>query len=123
MNSSVLVNGTTAEEFNEFVYVVPVTEVSYLRLFDFESVEINRHRLWMGENWHVSIYASLLYISFIYFGGLLMKNRQPFQLRGLLTAWNIGLAAFSALGFLRTAPEVFHVLKQENGFHHSVCSR
>jgi len=33
------------------------------------------------------------------------------------------LASFSIMGFLRTAPELFHVLKDEQGFHKSICIR
>jgi elongation of very long chain fatty acids protein 6 len=52
-----------------------------------------------------------------------MKDRKPFKLKGLLGAWNIALATFSFLAFVRTLPEHLVVLMQPNGFHHSVCSR
>ncbi|CAG7825357.1 unnamed protein product [Allacma fusca] len=122
MNFS-LVNNTLEHFRDDFTIVAPLSQVSYIKVFDFESVEINKHRQWIGENWYISIYAAVIYVNLIFIGGHWMKNRQPFQLRRLLTAWNIGLALFSAIGFFRTAPEVFHILKQSNGFHQSVCSR
>lgn len=43
-----------------------------------------------------------------------------FELRGLLALWNTMLAMFSIMGAIRTAPELFHVLRHY-GLFHSVC--
>jgi len=106
-----------------FVEVTPVYDPSYLTVYQWEHFELRRWRKWMGTNWSLSIYASILYLMIIFSVQKLMKNRQPFQLRRALTCWNICLAAFSIMGFLRTAPEIFHVLKSEQGFHKSICVR
>jgi elongation of very long chain fatty acids protein 6 len=37
-----------------------------------------------------------------------MERLKPFDLRGPLAAWNLGLALFSFVGFLRTAPHLVH---------------
>jgi elongation of very long chain fatty acids protein 6 len=77
----------------------------------------------MGRNWNISIYASMIYILTIFSVQKYMKNRPAFQLRGLLTCWNIMLAVFSIAGFMRTAPELFHVLSMPHGFYRSICVR
>lgn len=113
----------TDEGYDWFVEVFPVKETSYLSVYSWEDLELTRWRLWMGRNWTWSIYASLIYIFTIFSVQRLMKDRQPFQLRGALTCWNLMLAAFSIMGFLRTAPELFHVLKGEFGWYKSICIR
>merc|ERR1712055_1219947 len=49
-----------------------------------------------------------------------MADRSPFQLRGLLTAWNIFLAVFSIMGAARTLPEFIYTISTQ-GFYHSLC--
>ena len=110
-------------DYKWFVEVSPISDPSYLTVYSWEHFELTRWRLWMGRNWALSLYASILYICLIFGGQKLMANRPPFALRGALTAWNILLATFSIMGFLRTAPELFHVLKDESGFYKSVCVR
>lgn len=121
-------NSTTAEAHDElfqkyFVEVDAISNPSYLTVYQWEHFELRRWRKWMGANWTLSIYASVLYLLLIFSVQRLMRNRQPFQLRKALTCWNILLASFSIMGFLRTAPELFHVLKSEQGFHKSICIR
>ncbi|XP_021962740.1 elongation of very long chain fatty acids protein 6 [Folsomia candida] len=111
------------DEYKWFVEVSPVNDPSYLTVYTWEHFELTRWRLWMGRNWAWSLYASAIYVLAIFSVQRLMKNRQPFQLRGALTCWNLMLAAFSIMGFLRTAPELFHVLKNESGFYKSICVR
>jgi len=106
-----------------FVEVTAVADPSYLTVYQWEHFELRRWRKWMGSNWSLSIYASVVYLMLIFSVQKLMKNREPFRLRRALTCWNICLAAFSIMGFLRTAPELFHVLKSDGGFHKSICIR
>lgn len=55
------------------------------------------------------------------FGGqYYMQSRPRFNLKGVLCVWNTLLAAFSLMGALRTAPELFYVLKNY-GIYHSIC--
>jgi hypothetical protein len=56
----------------------------------------------------VAIVAAYLLLSFG--GRRLMASRKPFALTGPLIAWNCLLAAFSAAGFVRTAPHLLHTL-------------
>lgn len=73
------------------------------------------------NTWHVPAIIGLLYLPAVYIGHKIMKNREPFKLKGPLICWNVLLAVFSTIGFLRTAPELFNSLNQ-HGFQHSVCS-
>jgi hypothetical protein len=52
-----------------------------------------------------------------------MKDRPPVKAKGLLVAWNSGLAAFSAFGFVRIAQELMVNLLQPDGYYRSLCVR
>ncbi len=56
----------------------------------------NRH--WWGEHWGLPLFASALYVVLIFGIKRFMKDRQPFDLRGPLFLWNLGLSAFSGVG-------------------------
>lgn len=69
---------------------------------------------------HVAFLICAAYALFLIVGGRIMKNREPFKLRPALILWNIGLASFSFIGFLRTAPHLLYFL-YDRGFYNSVC--
>lgn len=96
---------------------------TYLTAYSWEHMELTKWRLWMGENWSISLYASIAYVILIFAGQRFMRDRPAFQLRGVLTLWNIGLALFSMIAFVRVLPELVHVLSRPNGFFNSVCER
>lgn len=66
------------------------------------------------------IIAVFGYLSAIYLGQLLMKNREPFKLKTPLLIWNSALAIFSIIGFTRVFPEMVYSLNKY-GFIGSVC--
>ncbi|ODN04553.1 putative fatty acid elongation protein 3 [Orchesella cincta] len=95
---------------------------NYLTLFEFEKFENHEEwRQWMFTNWHYSVYASVIYVALVFYGQWLMKDKSPMKLRKVLTLWNITLALFSAMGFFRSAPELFVSAIQPDGLHRSVC--
>jgi hypothetical protein len=57
----------------------------------------------------VPITACFLYGAMIFLGRAFFANRDRLHWKYTLAAWNFGLAAFSAIGFLRTAPWLFHM--------------
>jgi len=95
---------------------------NYSYMFNFEQeFEHSVVRLWMEDNWQgVCTWASIVYLLLIFGGQSLMANREPFQLRGPLTVWNMLLAVFSIMGAARTLPEFIHTFSTQ-GFHHSLC--
>lgn len=95
---------------------------NYSYVFNFEKeFEHSVIRSWMEENWRsVCGWASGIYLLLIFGGQALMSNRKPFELRGLLTCWNISLAIFSIMGAARTLPEFIHTFSTQ-GFYHSLC--
>jgi len=95
---------------------------NYSYVFDFEQeFEHEDVKSWMDENWRqVCFYASGVYMLLIFGGQAYMANRPAYDLRGLLTIWNMFLAAFSIMGAARTLPEFLHVLST-HGFHYSLC--
>lgn len=90
--------------------------------FDFEAnFSRDYHRRWMYDNWHLSIYFSIIYLVLIFTGRRLMANREPFNLRTPMALWNFGLAFFSLMGTIRCLPEFIHILASE-GLQQSYCS-
>ena len=49
-----------------------------------------------------------LYVFTIFYLQKLMEKRKAFDLRGPLIVWNLGLSVFSLIGFMRTAPMLYH---------------
>ncbi|XP_074104668.1 very long chain fatty acid elongase 6 [Cotesia typhae] len=94
---------------------------NYSYVFEFErKFEHENTRDWMTDHWKNSVYFGAIYLVAIFAGRQWMANRPKYDLRGLLTVWNIALAIFSIMGVVRTVPEFYHVLKNY-GFYHSVC--
>jgi elongation of very long chain fatty acids protein 6 len=98
-----------------------VTIPNYSHVFNFEEKFIHQDsRDWMQNNWTNVFFYIGIYMALIFGGQHFMASRPKFELRGLLTLWNTLLAAFSIIGFTRTAPELVHVLRN-HGLYHSVC--
>ncbi|GFS32880.1 elongation of very long chain fatty acids protein 6 [Nephila pilipes] len=91
-------------------------------IFDFErNFDIERNIKWLNEHWHHAFYYAGLYLLIIFGVKKYMKNRPQLELRKLLVTWNILLATFSILAFIRTVPEFIHVL-QKFGLTYSACN-
>jgi elongation of very long chain fatty acids protein 6 len=101
----------------------PFKDPPFIEPYSFELFDLTKSRKWFWKNWTLTLYISAVYVILIYVGQRVMKNRAPFQLRPLLALWNFSLATFSAFAFIRTVPELLHVLQGPNGFHKSVCIR
>lgn len=83
--------------------------------------DIEFHRQWFARNWHLSIYASVVYLLCIANGQKLMKNRKAYDVKNIIFWWNIGLSFFSLCGSIKLFPELLSVLKNK-GVYHSICS-
>lgn len=100
-------------------YDTPTRNYSYM--FNFEvGFEHQDTRVWMVKNWTYGFYYCAAYMILIFGGQHYMQGRPRFNLRGILCVWNTMLALFSIMGACRTAPELFHVLKNY-GVYHSIC--
>lgn len=97
----------------------PTRNYSYMFNFE-EGFEHQDTRVWMVKNWTYGFYYCALYMILIFGGQHYMQGRPRFNLRGILCVWNTLLALFSIMGACRTAPELFHVLKNY-GVYHSIC--
>jgi len=113
----------TSNNSSGFVEVFPITDPPYMSVYEWEQIELTASRQWVGKHWKLSVYASIVYVILIHAAQHWMKNREPYNLRSLLLTWNVGLSIFSIIGFLRTAPELFHLLKEPTGFYLSICTR
>ena len=88
--------------------------------FEANSDYLNWFR-WFRENWASSVVYVAIYLVALAMLKKWMKNREPFDLRKLLVLWNLGLAIFSVAGTVRILPELVRLLRQDGGFHRSVC--
>jgi len=100
--------------------------LNYTSLFFYEKKFFNdRYVLskkdWMQNNWYLSLVYAFLYILCVFGGQKLMKDRQKFDLRRGLVAWNFVLASFSIMGTIRVWPEFIYTIKKY-GIEHSVCN-
>ncbi len=118
---TVVRNGTG---FVPFFVPPPMRNPSYMDVYPIEAnFEFDKWRGWMGQNWVISLYASLLYLCLIYSGRRWMRFRKPMNLRALLFVWNFVLAVFSICGFSRVYPEIRYLWGIKNGVHTSICFR
>lgn len=62
----------------------------------------------MVENPWIPVVAVTFYGVAIYFGRRYFEHREPFNWRYSMAFWNLGLSIFSAIGFVRTLPQVAH---------------
>jgi hypothetical protein len=67
----------------------------------------------------VPFLACALYCLACFVGVRVMAGRPALSLRGPLRAWNLGLALFSAVGFLRITPHLVHTIATQ-GMYASV---
>ena len=89
------------------------------KFFDQEYVDSIEE--WMLQNWHKSIYYAAIYVLLIFIGQAYMRNRERFEFRGALVAWNFFLAVFSIMGAVRSWPEFINTISTQ-GLTHSMCS-
>jgi hypothetical protein len=77
---------------------------------------------WMEKHWEVPLLAVLLYLAAIALGRRYKAaiKQMNLPLRKPMAAWNFTLAAFSAIGLLRTAPHLLHMLAS-TPFEATVC--
>lgn len=85
------------------------------RNFDFRPSTV-----WMQANWAHSITLSIIYLIAIFGGQHFMRNKQSWDLRHWLTAWNTFLAIFSIIGTARLTPAFVYTLVND-GVVHSMC--
>lgn len=84
-----------------------------------ENFDAKYHIKWFKNNWTLSIYISIAYISFVYFGTKVMKNREKFDLRLPLTVWSLILCFYSLASTIRLVPELWNTY-QNLGFKGSI---
>jgi hypothetical protein len=96
---------------------------NYTTVYEFErSFDYPRWKTVMGEYWHWSIYASLIYGCLILWGQKFMKTRSPFKLKYPLIVWNVTLTLVSGAMMWRLFPELWFVLTNFS-IVDSVCNR
>lgn len=91
------------------------TTGAYSIEFDYERVHNYIERRWTD-----SILLTIVYITVIFTGRRLMRDRPAFDLRAARVIWNGALAVFSIIGTLRCLPEMFRTLRTNN-FEYSIC--
>lgn len=85
-----------------------------------EDFSIDKTQEWARNNWTLSLYASAIYVTLLFFGRRWMDKRPAYKLRRALVMWNVGLAAFSILGSCSVIPSLIRTT-YTRGFHYSLC--
>ena len=93
---------------------------NYFKFYFETNFDAVKELLWFRNNWYHSITISFAYLIVIKLGQNFMRNRSPWKIKTPLIVWNISLAVFSILGFLRTSEELIYVL-WNHGFGKSIC--
>ena len=77
---------------------------------------------WAESNIMWAFVISGVYVALaLWLGPLLMQSRKPIPCKNQLAVWNLLLAVFSAVGFLRTAPHLLY-FGWKFGVYASVCA-
>jgi len=96
--------------YREFSCDFPMLEPLY---FEFEKKYDPVPALgWMRDHPIVPIVAVLAYLVLTFCGQHAMSKREPFNLRGLMSLWNLSLSVFSWVGMFRTMPQLLHNLNR-----------
>jgi len=85
----------------------------------FESVDFTS---FCYENMWIPVVVSVVYAVTIFGIQSTMKERDPYDLKGLLGMWNALLSTFSVLGFVHTMPHLLHHL-YVHGLYPSLCGQ
>jgi len=70
--------------------------------------------------WWLSYAGTALYLVSLWGGMEYMKNRKPFDLKGVLAVWNLALAVFSFVGMIRVVPWLL-VIWKTFGWRYTLC--
>lgn len=62
----------------------------------------------MKNNNYIPYVAIVIYLTAISLGQRYMRNREPFQCKNQLAAWNLFLCLFAVMGTLRTLPHIIY---------------
>jgi len=102
-------------------HYVPIKNQPYLDMYSWEEIDLPYWRNWFSDNWPKAAVLGTSYVSLIFLGQRFMKNREAFDLRKPLAAWNFGMALFSAFAFSRVFPELFYLLSKPDGLYKAAC--
>jgi elongation of very long chain fatty acids protein 6 len=100
---------------------------NYSYEFGYEKIWLNsaiirREFVWFYEGWYIPLLYSVIYVSLVFLGQRIMKNREKFHIYRSLIAWNILLACFSIVGTIRALP-TFISRVYNYGIDYSICDQ
>lgn len=95
---------------------------TYSTVFDFErDFDHALVKKYVDDYWLMTtVLACTAYVIIIFGIQRLMENKQRFELRWMLVAWNGTLAIFSIAGATRSIPEFWH-MTQNHSIYESIC--
>ncbi|KAK6101734.1 GNS1/SUR4 family protein [Brugia pahangi] len=97
------------------------TDYKYRYALPFEKVlDPVEKTIYFQKNWSQTITVSIGYFFVVKLIQYFMKYRSAFNLRWPLFTWNLSLALFNILGFIRFAEDMIHTLLYQ-GIYPSLC--
>jgi elongation of very long chain fatty acids protein 6 len=111
-------------DYSQLSYFIRDFPQGYYSSYEFEKSSLDFQRVFefMHENWWIPFSVGILYLAVIFALQDFMKRRKALELKWPLVTWNLAIGVFSLAGFLRTAPDLLHILQRTNGFHDSACT-
>lgn len=82
-----------------------------------ENFDVEYHVKWYSENWSLTLYASFLYLVFVFVGVKFMEKREPYKLQLPLTLWSLSLSVFSIMAATRLVPTSLLLIRTKGGSH------
>ncbi|GMR47021.1 hypothetical protein PMAYCL1PPCAC_17216, partial [Pristionchus mayeri] len=120
--ASALYSSLTTFEINHENYTEVLSSYQYKFSLPFEDFDSTREVTWFLQNyWQHTITLSVVYYLLIKCIQWAMLDRPPFVLRRPLIAWNLSLALFSAMGFVRFGEDFFESLAYR-GLYTTFCT-
>lgn len=113
-DNSVIINGYKVSDWNlyearQYEHEIKDTPISVGWDFipsDFDGYHIIDH---LRDNMMVIYILAAMYVFGVFYGQKFMANRKPLQLKGVTIAWNVFLAIFSTICFVKFTAESWNV--------------
>lgn len=107
--------------YNTKILSIPKSWTTFL--YHLKNQELDQIQVtgFFEQNWMITIWIAMGYISIIFYGQARMKDRLPFNLRTPLVLWSGFLCIFSLIGSIVVLPEFYRTYKN-HGFIATFCS-
>lgn len=87
-----------------------------------DTATLDEHNFFARRNPQIPVIGIVTYVLIVFAGQRMMRDMKPFDLKGLLFAWNVGLAVFSILSFIRFSAMIVESFRGSHDLQDFMCS-